>query len=66
MDDIAVLKRTLRRCTAALVVAIGVATAALAGTVSKVPGLLLVVAGGVYLAGSLVYVPRWSADDEWE
>jgi len=62
MEDTVSLKRTLRRCTATLVVAIGVATATLAGTASKLPGLLLVVAGGVYLTGSFVYTPQSSTD----
>jgi hypothetical protein len=66
MDDTAALTRTLRRCTAALVVAVGVATATLAGTASSVPGLLLVAAGGFYPVGSVVYTPQWSTDDRQE
>jgi hypothetical protein len=64
MDEVAALQRTLRRCTAALVVAVGIATVALAA--SDVPGLLLLTGGGFYLVGSLLYVPRWSADDGHE
>ena len=64
MDDVALLRRTLRRCTAVLLAGIGVATwvigdfggGASYGFVVALPALL-------YLAGSLIYEPEQRADD---
>ncbi|MFC6974595.1 hypothetical protein ACFQL1_07735 [Halomicroarcula sp. GCM10025709] len=57
MDDLTALRRTIRRCTAVLVVAVGVAIAALAGSTAAPVGLGLAITALLYLAGSLVSVP---------
>jgi uncharacterized protein (DUF58 family) len=61
MDATAPLRRTVRRCTAALIAALGIATYAL-GSGSGL-GLGLALAGLCYLAASLVYAPTWTVED---
>ena len=62
MDDVARLRRTVRRCTAVIVTALGLVITALAGsTMSPVGGVLSLGALG-YLAASFVFVPEWVTD----
>lgn len=58
MDDVALLRRTVRRCTAVLVTAIGVATWAIADVDTARFGFVLALGALLYLAGSLVFVPE--------
>jgi hypothetical protein len=58
MDDVALLRRTIRRCTAVLVTAVGVATWAIAGIDTARFGFVLALSGLLYLAGSLILVPQ--------
>jgi predicted membrane channel-forming protein YqfA (hemolysin III family) len=61
MAEIAALQRTVRRCTAVIVVALGI----LVGAVSpgNVPVAAVLVVGGIfYLVGSFVYVPETDVD----
>jgi hypothetical protein len=61
MDDSALLRRSLRRCTAALTAALGVATYALGG--GSAAGVVLALAGLCYLAVSLAYAPESAFED---
>jgi len=63
MEHVAALQRTVRRCTAVLVIAVGL----LLGAVSpgNVPTAALLVVGGIlYLVGSAVYVPETDVESE--
>ncbi len=63
MDDVALLRRTVRRCTAVLVAAIGVATWAIAGLDTARFGFLLALGALLYLTGSLVFVRESASTD---
>ncbi|MBO4248030.1 hypothetical protein IL252_09405 [Halomicrobium sp. IBSBa] len=63
MEDVVALQRTVRRCTAVVVVAVGL----LVGAVSpgNVPiAALLVVGGLLYLGVSAVYVPADAVESD--
>ncbi|MFC6864066.1 hypothetical protein ACFQGE_11430 [Halomicroarcula sp. GCM10025817] len=64
MDDAARLRRTVRRCTAVVVTALGLVITALAGSTMSPVGAALSVGALGYLAASFVFVPEWAADDE--
>jgi drug/metabolite transporter (DMT)-like permease len=55
------LRRTVRRCTAVLVAAVGVAVLVL-GEGSRVAPLALVLGAVLYLGASVVQVPAWEVD----
>ncbi|QIO20841.1 hypothetical protein [Haloarcula sp. JP-L23] len=66
MDDVALLRRTVRRCTAVVVTALGLVLAALAGSTASPVGVAISFGALLYLAGSLVFVPESgrASDDE--
>ncbi|MFC7026625.1 hypothetical protein ACFQJ5_01830 [Halomicroarcula sp. GCM10025324] len=64
MDDVARLRRTVRRCTAVVVTALGLVLAALAGSTMSPVGAALSVGALLYLAASFVFVPEWAADSD--
>jgi hypothetical protein len=63
MADLRPLRRTLRRCTAVLVAALGVATWTLADFGTAAYGGVLTLGAVGYLAGSLIYTPEWATSD---
>jgi hypothetical protein len=63
VDDLRPLRRTVRRCTAVVVAAIGIATWAVADIGAALYGGVLSLCAFLYLAGSLVYTPEWATDD---
>jgi len=63
MDDVALLRRTVRRCTAVLVAALGVAIWAIAGIDTARFGFVLALGALLYLVGSLVFVPETPTAD---
>jgi hypothetical protein len=64
MDDVARLRRTVRRCTALLLAGIGLATWTIGDFGDGASnGFLLALPALLYLAGSLVYEPDQRADD---
>ncbi|WP_435184524.1 hypothetical protein [Halobellus sp. EA9] len=57
------LRRTVRRCTAVLVLAVGVAAGSVVTSSYLAPSLLA--AGALlFLLGSVVYTPEWAVEDE--
>jgi len=62
MDAAARLRRTVRRCTAVLVAALGVATWAIAGVDTARFGVVLTLGALLYPAGSHIFVPERAAD----
>ena len=64
MEDVASLQRTVRRCTAVLVGALGIAVWAIAGIDTARYGFVLSAGALLYLAGSLVLVPEWAAETD--
>jgi len=57
MDDIALIGRTVRRCTAVILVGIGVATLAISDSGGASYGVVVALPALLYLTGSLVYEP---------
>jgi len=58
MDDTALLRRTLRRCTAVLVIALALVTASLDNRTTAVLAVAVAFGALLYLAGSFVFVPE--------
>ncbi|MFB6089712.1 MAG: hypothetical protein ABEJ97_01520 [Halobellus sp.] len=57
------LRRTVRRCTAVLVLAVGVAAEGIVSSSYLTP-LLLSAGALLFLLGSVVYTPEWAVEDE--
>ncbi|MFC7076657.1 hypothetical protein [Haloarcula halophila] len=62
MDDTESLRRTVRRCTAVLVAAIGAGTGAPAGPPGTLVAAVLTGAAVLYLLGSVVFGPSLTRD----
>ncbi|SDX84642.1 hypothetical protein [Halobellus clavatus] len=63
MSSSPALRRTIRRCTAVIVIGIAVGAESVVRS-SSVGPLLLAALALVFLFGSLVYTPTWAVADE--
>ncbi|MFB6251322.1 MAG: hypothetical protein ABEI27_06500 [Halobellus sp.] len=63
MSSPSALQRTVRRCTAVVVIAIGVAAGSV-GSSRPLGPLVLSTVAAIFLLASLVYTPTWDVADE--